>query len=184
MIGIHVHNVTSLVLMAIAIGMDVFSVSLGLGMQQLRLRRIAFIGLIFGIFHIIFPLIGIMLGTFISHQVGHFATLAAGFLLFFIGSQMIFAAFNYDAAKVFKPFGIGLYLLALSVSADSFSVGLSIGMSGVRTVAVLLVFGGSSVILTWIGMFIGRKVHGYIGAYSEMLGGSILCSFGLFIIFS
>jgi len=85
MIDIQVHNLTSLVLMAIAVGMDVFSVSLGLGMQQLRLKRIAFIGVVFGIFHIIFPLIGMILGTFISHQVGHFATLAAGLLLFFIG---------------------------------------------------------------------------------------------------
>jgi len=96
---------------------------------------------------------------------------------------MIFTAFNYDATKVVKPFGLGLYLLALSVSADSFTVGLSMGVSGVRTLLVLFIFGGSSVIFTWTGMFIGRKVHGYLGAYSEMVGGSILCSFGLFIIF-
>src|SRR5690625_246739 len=132
MIDIHVHNLTSLVLMAIAIGADVFSVSRGLGMQQLRLRRIAFIGVVFGIFHMIFPFIGMVLGAFISGHVGQFATLAAGLLLFFIGSQMVFTAFNYDATKVFKPFGLGLYLLALSVSADSFSIGLKIGRASCR----------------------------------------------------
>src|SRR5690625_7380064 len=113
MIDIHVHNLTSLVLMAIAIGADVFSVSLGLGMQQLRLKRIAFIGGVFGIFHMIFPFIGMVLGAFISGQVGQFATLAAGLLLFFIGFQMVFTAFNYDAKKIFKHFGLAFTLLAL-----------------------------------------------------------------------
>ncbi|WP_106496045.1 manganese efflux pump MntP [Lentibacillus sp. Marseille-P4043] len=175
--------IVSLVFMAFALGMDAFSVSLGMGMQLLRLKRIAFIGFVIGLFHIIMPFIGIILGKVISGQIGQLTTLIAGMLLIAIGAQMIFSAFNHEVKKIVKPAGIGLLLFAISVSMDSFSVGLSLGMSGVKTAVALLLFGAVSMILTWFGMLLGKKVHGLLGAYSEILGGSILCGFGLNMLF-
>lgn len=184
MIGEHVNEVVSLVFMAFALGMDAFSVSLGMGMQLIRLKRIAFIGIVIGVFHIIMPFIGIMLGKAISGQIGHITIFIGSLLLIVIGLQMFFSAFNHDVKKIIQPTGFGLILFALSVSFDSFSVGLSLGMSGVKVFVALFLFGGVSMVLTWAGMILGKKVHGYLGAYSEMLGGSILCVFGLFLLFT
>ena len=100
-----------------------------------------------------------------------------------IGAQMFFSAFNHEIKKIVQPVGIGLLFLAFTVSIDSFSVGLSLGISGVKTAITLLMFGAVSMILTWCGMLLGRKVRGLVGAYSEFLGGSILCAFGLKILF-
>ena len=69
------------------------------------------------------------------------------------------------------------------MSIYSFTVGLSLCISGVKTALTLFLFGFVSMILTWIGMLLGRKVRGFLGSYSEILGGSILCGFGLNIIF-
>ncbi|SDQ12989.1 Putative Mn2+ efflux pump MntP [Virgibacillus subterraneus] len=176
-------EIVSLLFMAIALGMDAFSVSLGMGMQQVRLKRIALIGLIIGLFHIIMPFIGILLGQAISTQIGQFTTLIGGLLLVGIGAQMVFSAFNHDTKKIVQPVGIGLLFFAISVSLDSFSVGLSLGMSGVKTMIALMLFGIVSTVLTWAGMILGKKVHGLLGVYSEILGGSILCGFGLNILF-
>ncbi|MFB4169825.1 manganese efflux pump MntP family protein [Virgibacillus sp. JSM 102003] len=176
-------EVVSLLFMALALGMDAFSVSLGMGMQKIRLKRIALIGIIIGLFHIIMPFIGIMLGQAISTQIGQFTTLAGGLLLVGIGAQMVFSAFNHDTKKIVQPVGIGLLFFAISVSLDSFSVGLSLGMSEVKTMIALMLFGVVSTVLTWAGMILGKKVHGLLGVYSEILGGSILCSFGLNILF-
>ncbi|GGA64239.1 manganese efflux pump MntP [Ornithinibacillus halotolerans] len=173
----------SIIVMATAIGMDAFSVSLGLGMQRIRLKRIAFIGIIIGLFHIIMPFLGIVVGKFISAQIGDWTLLAGGLLLFGIGAHMLFSAFNREEKKVTRTTGIGLIILGLSVSIDSFSVGLSLGLSGMKTALMLIAFGLASMVLTWIGMLIGRKVHGILGAYGEILGGSILCGFGLYILF-
>jgi manganese efflux pump family protein len=173
----------SILMMAVAIGMDAFSVSLGLGMQKVRLKRIAFIGIVIGLFHIIMPFLGIVVGKLISEQIGDWTTLAGGLLLFGIGAHMLFSAFNHEAAKVVQAAGFGLLILALSVSIDSFSVGLSLGLSEVKTALTIILFGVSSMVLTWAGMLIGRKAQGLLGAYSEILGGSILCGFGLYIIF-
>lgn len=174
----------SLIFMAFAIGMDAFSVSLGLGMQELRLKRIAFIGLFFGLFHIFLPLIGIIFGTLISVKIGYITTLIGGLLLVGIGTHMIFSAFNHEVQKSIKPFGMGLFILALSVSIDSFTVGLSLGLSGAKIILTLVLFGGVNTLLTWAGMLLGRRVRGLLGVYSEMLGGSILSSFGLYLIFT
>ncbi|WP_010531572.1 manganese efflux pump MntP family protein [Lentibacillus jeotgali] len=176
-------EIVSLIFMAIALGMDAFSVSLGMGMQQIRLKRIASVGAVIGLFHIIMPFIGILLGQAISTQIGQYATLTGGLLLVGIGAQMVFSAFNHEAKRLAQPVGVGLFFFALSVSLDSFSVGLSLGLSEAKAAIALLLFGTVSMLLTWAGMILGRKMHGLLGVYSEILGGSILCGFGLNILF-
>ncbi|SET66141.1 Putative Mn2+ efflux pump MntP [Oceanobacillus limi] len=176
-------EIVSLLFMAIALGMDAFSVSLGMGMQHIRLKRIAFIGIIIGLFHVMMPFFGIVLGQAISGKIGDLTSLVGGLLLVGIGTQMLLSAFNHESRQVIQTTGIGLFIFALGVSIDSFSVGLSLGLSGAKTALVLLLFGAASMVLTWMGMILGRKVHRLLGVYSEILGGSILCAFGLFIIF-
>ncbi|MUK89641.1 hypothetical protein GMD78_14830 [Ornithinibacillus sp. L9] len=173
----------SLLFMAIALGMDAFSVSLGAGMQKIRLKRIAIVGIVIGLFHMIMPFLGIVVGQAISTRIGDFTTLVGGLVLVGIGTQMLLSAFNHESRQVIHTAGFGLLIFALSVSIDSFSVGLSLGISGVKTALALLMFGAASMVLTWAGMLLGRKVHGLLGVYSEILGGSILFGFGLHIIF-
>jgi len=182
--SIQLQEIVSLFLMAAALGMDAFSVSLGMGMQALRLKRIALIGLVIGLFHIVMPFIGIVLGTYLSARFDDWAELLGGLLLVGIGAQMFFSAFRQDEDRTaFQPVGFGLMLFAFTVSLDSFSVGLSLGMSKAKTLLVIGMFGVTSMLLTWTGLFLGRKVRGFLGAYSEILGGSILSAFGLYFIF-
>ena len=179
----YITEIISLLFMAFALGMDAFSVSLGMGMQQLRLKRVAIIGIAIGMFHIFMPFFGILLGQAISGSIGDFTTIAGGCLLIAIGIQMIINAFIHEESKLMQPIGFGLLIIAFTVSLDSFSVGLSLGMSGVKTAVALILFGAMSTLLTWAGLLLGRKVHHFLGVYSELLGGSILCGFGLQILF-
>jgi putative Mn2+ efflux pump MntP len=166
-------------IMAFALGMDAFSVGLGMGMYELRLRQIFKIGITIGIFHVIMPLAGMVGGRFLSEQFGSFATLIGGILLLILGVQMIWASLKTGDEKVITPVGFGLIIFALSVSLDSFSVGLSLGIYGARTALVLICFGVAATILTWAGLLLGRKVQGWLGHYSEALGGAILLAFGI-----
>lgn len=173
----------SLIMMAIALGMDAFSVGLGMGLQALRLKRILFIGITVGFFHMFMPFIGIVLGNFISGKMEGLAVIGGGFLLFGLGIHMILQTFEKENKLPLKPIGFGLLFFALSVSLDSFSVGLSLGMSGVRTLFAIIIFGITSMMLTWAGLLLGKKARGLLGVYSELCGGSILCAFGLHFIF-
>lgn len=165
--------------MAFALGMDAFSVGLGMGLIQLRLRQIFKIGVTIGIFHAWMPLTGIVIGKFLSNRFGEFASITGGVLLLLLGIQMIWSSFKKEESPLITPVGLGLFLFALSVSLDSFSVGLSLGIFGARTVATIFIFGFVSMILTWAGLLLGRKVKNIIGTYSVVLGGCILFFFGL-----
>ncbi|MTH54028.1 hypothetical protein GKZ89_11475 [Bacillus mangrovi] len=172
-------EILTLFMMALALGMDAFSVGLGMGMISLRLRQILFIGLVIGLFHIAMPLAGMGLGRMLSDKLGAVAGYAGGGLLILLGIQMVVASFKKDEAPLITPAGFGLLLFALSVSLDSFSVGLTLGIYGARTMLAILMFGFVSMVLTWLGLIIGKRVQGWLGSYSEILGGAILLVFGI-----
>lgn len=172
-------ELVTLLIMAVALGMDAFSVGLGMGMFKLRLKRIFKIGLAIGGFHAIMPLLGMLIGDYLSDYFGKLATMAGGVLLLLLGAQMIYSTFFGGPEAIVEPIGIGLLLFSLSVSLDSFSVGLSLGIYGARMWLTVFLFGVVSAFLTWIGLLMGRKFQGWIGTYGEMFGGCILFVFGL-----
>ncbi|OEH93302.1 manganese efflux pump MntP family protein [Bacillus solimangrovi] len=178
-----VFELFTLGVMAFALGMDAFSVGLGMGMLKLRLSRIFFIGIIIGLFHIIMPLAGMLCGNLVSAHFGGIAAYIGGGLLLILGFQMIMSSFRSDSGVLIMPVGVGLIVFALSVSLDSFSVGLSLGIYGARIIIAAIVFGIISTILTWLGLILGRKVQDWVGSYGEALGGSILFAIGLKLIF-
>ncbi|HET7626999.1 MAG TPA: manganese efflux pump [Bacillales bacterium] len=169
----------TLFIMAFALGMDAFSVGLGMGMFQLRLKRIFKIGIVIGLFHVFMPLCGLLIGGYLSEHFGKLAAMVGGVLLLLLGMQMIFSTVVNNREVLVAPIGFGLFLFALSVSLDSFSVGLSLGIYGVKIWVTLLLFGVVSTVLTWIGLVMGRKFQQWLGLYSEILGGCILFVFGL-----
>ncbi|MCM3162370.1 manganese efflux pump MntP family protein [Metabacillus litoralis] len=176
-------ELVTLFIMALALGMDAFSVGLGMGLIKLRMRQIFYIGITIGIFHIWMPLVGMLIGRLLSDTFGTIATLLGGTLLILLGIQMIFASFKKDDEPLITPVGFGLIVFALSVSLDSFSVGLSLGIYGAKTFLTVMMFGVVSMVLTWIGLLVGKRVQNWLGAYSEALGGSILLAFGLKLLF-
>ncbi|MFJ7977765.1 manganese efflux pump MntP [Peribacillus sp. JNUCC 23] len=177
-------ELVTLMLMAFALGMDAFSVGLGMGMFKLRLRQILFIGLTVGFFHIWMPLVGMTAGRFISGHFGVFAVYAGGILLIILGIQMCISGIRGGDAPLLAPVGKGLFIFAISVSLDSLSVGLTLGIYGAKTLLTILCFGIAATLLTWLGLLTGRKIQGLLGVYSEVLGGSILCAFGLKLLLS
>jgi putative Mn2+ efflux pump MntP len=172
----------TLFIMASALGMDAFSVALGMGMLGLRLKQIFHIGVTIGLFHIVMPLFGMVTGKLLSNYFGMIAAYIGGGLLMIIGIQMVAASFKSEDERLIEPIGLGLILFAIGVSLDSFSAGLSFGILGAKTALTVFMIGLVSMVLSWIGLLVGARFHQYIGSYGEMLGGFILIGFGLKLI--
>ena len=177
-----VDQIITLIFMAQALALDAFSVCLGIGMQKLRLKRILWISLVIGAFHMKMPFFGMLLGKMVATPFQNYAQLISALLLVFIGAQMFFGAFASEKKLLVQPIGIGLGILAFTVSLDSFTVGFGLGIAGAEMALALILFGASSAILSCLALLIGRRVQGYLGKYSELLGGSILLGFGLHIL--
>lgn len=173
----------SFIFISIAVSLDGFSVCLGLGMQNLRLRRIAIIGLLIGSFHMVLPFIGLLIGNAMSLKWTNIASFVGGALLTFLGLYMIFSTFQIKSLPPISPQGIQLLMLAFFVSVDSFPVGISLGLSGVRTFFLIIMFGFFTTIFAWTGLLIGKKTSQLFGTYSEIIGGIILFSFGSIYVF-
>lgn len=175
-------ELVTLFIMATALSLDAFSISLGMGILGLSRYRMAKISLTVGVFHLLMPLLGILLGRLVSQYFGMLATMLGGLLLLILGGYMFLSSFRQNNETYMMPVGIGLFLFSFSVSIDSFSVGLSLGMLGARTIATIVAFGMMSLILSWLGLLLGARFQRYFGHYGEMLAGMILIAFGLKII--
>lgn len=173
----------TVVMIAIALGLDAFSLGIGIGLRGIRYRHIVKLGVVIGIFHIVMPIGGMLTGNLMSAVLGNWATIVAGVLLIMLGAHMIINSFKEEEMQLLdhRKFW-GLMLLSFSVSVDSFSVGITLGMFKTPFGLTVLLFGILGAIMAMLGLSLGKKVSQSLGVYGETLGGIILVVFGVYFI--
>lgn len=179
-------QIVTISIMAIALGMDAFSLGVGIGMKGIRLLHVLQLSLLIAFFHVLMPLLGLFTGSYVGHLLGQVTAYAAGGLLILLGGHMLFSSFRkHDGSSrvVDHRTFWGMLLISLSVSVDSFSVGVSLGMFVDNIVLTVLAFGICGGFMSITGLLLGRRVSRELGDYGEALGGAILLGFGLLFIF-
>lgn len=173
----------TLLFIAIALGFDAFSLGLGIGLKGIRLRDIAKLGVVIGLFHVLMPIGGVLTGQMVSGLLGQLATSAAGVLLVLLGAHMMYSSFRGEEVRSIDHRSLwGLLVLALSVSIDAFSVGITLGVFSANLWLTITLFGLFGGIMSMLGLLLGRKVSGNLGEYGEACGGAILFVFGILFI--
>ncbi|WP_223066007.1 manganese efflux pump MntP family protein [Paenibacillus caui] len=177
-------QLVTIIVMAIALGMDAFSLSVGIGMKGVRRLDMARIGGLIGIFHIVMPLLGMFTGLYVGRLLGEIARYVSGGLLLLLGGHMVITSFRDEGPKpVDHRRFLGVLLFAMSVSVDSFSVGVSLGMFQGNLLLTVLTFGLFGGIMSVMGLWLGSRFRRNLGDYGETMGGAILFAFGLMFIF-
>lgn len=171
-------------LIAIALGIDAFSMSIGIGMQGISGYVTSQLSLIVGVLHIILPLVGIYLGQVLGTFAGSIATYVGAGVLVLLGAKMIYEEFNGEEAEKMQSISSWqMVILPVSVSLDSLSIGFSLGTFGVqRLFLVTGIFGVVAAIMTSAGVFLGLRIGRAIEKTS-ILGGGILILLGLKMLF-
>ena len=172
----------SIILIAVALSMDSFSVSLTKGFTQKNLKttQIFYYGLFFGLFHLIFPIIGYFAGETITSFVTSVAPWIAFILLFLVGSNMIRESLENEDEEVVDEFSFKeLTLLALATSIDAFAIGISFALLNTNIILPAIITALTVFILSISGIFIGRKLGDYFGDKFLILGGIVLILIGL-----
>lgn len=174
----------TIILMALALGMDAFSLGIGLGMKGIRRRDILLIASMVAFFHVIMPLAGVAMGRYVGHLLGELSQYVAGSLLVLLGGHMIYNSIKGGEVEgISHQSFLGIVLFALSVSIDSFSIGITLGMFHANLWLIVLLFGICGGMLSVMGLTVGKKVGPTLGEYGEAAGGAILLAFGLLFIF-
>lgn len=174
----------TVLIIAIALGLDAFSLGLGIGLKGIRIKEIVKLGAVIALFHILMPIGGMLTGHAVSGLLGNITTTAAGLLLLLLGGHMIYSSIRGDEAQSIDYRSVwGLLVLALSVSIDAFSVGVTLGMYDVDFWLTIFLFGFFGGLLSMTGLMLGRKVSSNLGEYGEACGGAILFGFGVLFLF-
>lgn len=166
--------------MAIALGMDAFSLGIGIGLRGVRFFYILKIGVVVAVFHFFMPLMGLFTGQYMSVLLGDIALAAGGILLILLGAHMIFSAVKGDGTHPLEYTSMfSLLLFSLMVSIDSFSVGISLGLFSTDILLTVLIFGLFGGLMSMFGLLLGNKAAAGLGEYGEVIGGAILLAFGV-----
>ena len=174
----------SIVLIAVALAMDAFAVSLckGLAMKKPDLKSVVIIALWFGIFQAIMPVIGYLLGNSMYDLIKDYDHWIAFGLLFLIGANMIRESFSEEEEMDADIHPIPMLILAIATSIDAFAVGISLAMDGSDIISSALIIGLITFLISAVGVKIGAKVGGILGKRAELLGGVILIVIGIKIV--
>ncbi|WP_438435132.1 manganese efflux pump MntP [Gorillibacterium sp. sgz500922] len=174
----------TLILMAFALGLDAFSLGIGIGLRGIRLLDVLKLSVIIGVFHVVMPLAGIFAGHLVGELLGEVATSVGGILLVLLGAHMIYNSLRSEKSEGINARSLwGMLLFAFSVSIDSFSVGVSLGIFASDLILAVLLFGAFGGLMSISGLMLGRRVGEWVGSYGEAFGGLILLTFGLRFLF-
>jgi putative Mn2+ efflux pump MntP len=173
---------------ALALAMDAFAVTLGIGAALKRLTpsqslRLAFA---FGLFQFGMPLLGWAAGRSILPLIEAVDHWVAAGLLFLVGGRMIYDSFRSQETDRPGPQdptrGLNLLLLAVATSIDALAVGLSLAMLSVPILYPALVFGAVAFAMTLVGARIGPVLGGLAGKRAELAGALVLFAISIKIL--
>ena len=184
------------VAVAIALGMDAFSLSLAIGLSGIKKPVMLKFILTVAAFHVFMPLCGMVLGQALGNILGRLASMLGALIIVGLGGSMLYKGFrpgprrfSFAEAqqarlqkKLFRDVsyqGWGLYILAASVSLDALSVGFSLGTFGVHIAITVFLMGLIAGTMTGMGLALGQIVGTRLGDKAELLGGLALFLIGI-----
>ncbi len=168
-----------------SLALDVFAVSVGVGVRGASTHAKIRIGIAFASAEIVMNCAGAAIGIVTGRLIGDAAGYIGFVALLFVGVYMIVEARRDlgDRAPVDMTSGWGLFVAALSISLDSLGIGFSILYIGVPLLVSLSVIGVVSVVATALGLASGRALGSRMGDAAELLGGVLIALTGaLFIV--
>ena len=172
-----------LLLIAVGLSMDAFAVSIckGLSLRKLEAKHAVLVGLYFGGFQFLMPVLGWALGYRFEHMIESVDHWIAFGLLTVIGLGMIREARQTEELNDDLSFRTML-LLAVATSIDALAVGVTFAFLQVRILPAAGLIGATTFLLSAFGVRIGHLFGLRYKAKAEIAGGVILILIGVKIL--
>ena len=170
-------------LVGVGLAMDAFAVSVckGLAVKTPKLKEYLLVGLWFGGFQALMPVLGYLLGSAFYDAVSSYAYIIAIGLLVIIGANMILEAVRGgDEEDIDGNMGMKVMaILAVATSIDAFAVGISMAMYESEIVPAAVIIGLVTSAISAAGMKAGSVFGNIFGHKADILGGIILLCIAL-----
>lgn len=170
-----------IVLIALAMSIDAFSVSFSIGCKYNTLRHYFRISWHFGLFQFIMPLIGALIGNTLYAHFNKFEIFAGGILLI-ISYKMFKDSLKNDEERCYlkdPTKGFSLIFLSVATSIDALGVGFALPLLKGNIFINSGVIGVVCLIFSVLGVFLGSKSVNLFGKYTEKVGATVLFMIGI-----
>lgn len=170
-----------LFVIAVGLSMDAFAVSIckGLSVRELKPKHALTVGVYFGGFQMLMPLIGFALGVRFQSFITSIDHWIAFVLLGLIGANMIRESREQDEENLSDSFSFGTMLpLAVATSIDALAVGVTFAFLQVSILPAVCFIGATTFILSCIGIRIGHVFGLKYKSRAELFGGAVLILMG------
>ena len=174
-------GIIELILLSIGLGMDAFAVSIckGISMKKMDWKKACIIGLYFGGFQAIMPVIGYFLGSTFESFITNFDHWVAFILLAIIGGNMIKETFNTECDTISDDVNFKtMIILAIATSIDALAMGVTFAFLNVNIIPAISFIGVVTFTCSAIGVKIGNVFGLKYKSKAEIAGGVILILLG------
>ena len=174
-----------ILLIGIGLAMDAFAVSVckGLAMKKMSWKKAILIGLYFGIFQAVMPVIGYFLGTTVERFITNVDHWVAFILLVGIGINMVKEAFDKESENRNDNVDVKTMLvLSIATSIDALAIGITFACLKIHIVMPVITIGLITFIISVIGVKIGNRFGDKYEKKAEIMGGVILILLGIKIL--
>jgi manganese efflux pump family protein len=160
---------------AFAVGLDVFAISIGVGVARLAMGARLRVGFAFAGSEIAMQAIGYELGAGAGHLLGEVAAYVGFALLALIGLLMIRNSFQHvSEVKLDATRGAGLVLTSLSISLDSLGVGIALPAVAIPLLPLLITVSITTTVFTLLGLSFGARLGDRYERGAERVAGAML----------
>ena len=168
------------IVLAVALSMDAFAVSIGLGSKGdtrgLGLKA----GMFFGVFQALMPFIGYLGGKGVLGWVDAYAHWIAFGLLALVGGKMIYEGLHEGIEEDIVTITNKMMLvLAIATSIDAMAAGFSLTLLDVNAYMACLIIGITTFAFSWLGVQIGKSSGTWLENKAEIFGGVVLILIGV-----
>lgn len=167
-------------MLAVALSMDSFAVSIGLGSKGdsrgLGLKA----GVFFGTFQALMPFIGYLGGKGVLGWVESYADWIAFGLLALIGAKMIYEGLHEGIEENITAItNKMMLLLAIATSIDAVAAGFSLTLLDINAYLACTIIGATTFAFSWFGVRIGQRSGTWLESKAEIFGGVVLILIGI-----
>lgn len=173
------------IILAIALSMDAFAVSIGLGAKKYRDTRLIALkaGLLFGFFQAFMPIVGYLAGVGLGQYIESIDHWIAFILLFLIGAKMIYESRSEDTTEDISHISNYILLtLAIATSIDAMAAGFTLSLFDAPVWLSIFLIGITTFVFSYIGVFVGFKSGVWLENKAEFIGGVVLIIIGIKIL--
>ncbi len=174
-------SLIGLLLVAVSVGLSNFAGSIGIGIAGVDAQTRVRVGVAFGLFEGLMPLIGLVIGETLAGSLGAIGRYVGAVLLVATGVWTIWQG-RVTESKAEKHERLDLRTLlvtAVALSLDNFVVGFALGVYHINLIVAAVTMAVVSVGMSLAGLELGARLGERVEGYAEEIGGGILVLVGV-----